>query len=144
MEKPDQTESIANFILKQRNALYQLHKETGGTRVDLEMLAYFKLKRFVNFNDLKLFYPHTNVQVIKRSLRKLQRLSCLEILRNGSGNQPTYYSISRSGRSVFQRFTNLIEGHCGDDCSFGVENWSLSSHGYLLSIVTHPSAKNWL
>ncbi len=108
MNGADQKEVIINTLLHQRNTLYALHKETGITRVDMEMLAFFKVKRFVNFHDLQVFYPHTNVQVIKRALKKLNDTNHLETLRKGVGNQPTYYLISKKGKDVLERFCVML------------------------------------
>ena len=146
MNSTDQAEIILNTILNQRNALYLLHTETEVTRVDLEMLSYFIMKRFVNFRDLQSFYPHTNVQVIKRSLRKLNKLNYLETLRNSAGNRPAYFCITGSGKNILKRFCALIA--CNDSpYSLTQPNFQFNSsvsEFRLESMLTHPSAKKWL
>lgn len=107
---PIEKELLFKTVLKQRAALYQLHQEHGVTRTDLEVLSFSLVKRFFTFHDLQTFYPHTNVQVIKRSLRKLNMTNHLEILRKGLGNRPTFYCLSIQGKRALERYSVLILG----------------------------------
>ncbi|GEM_PF-6853753 len=97
-------------ILKQREALYQLNKHFDLSRTDLEVLTFSQRQMFFTLYDLQRFYSHTNVQQIRRSLKRLTEIKALQVISRGIKNKPTNYVVSRTGKQVFKNYAALILG----------------------------------
>ena len=102
------TEILLSTILNQRNVLYDLKIEEHINRQDLEVLAFSKVQRFFSSYQLHKHYPHANVQVLKRSLRKLYDLHLLQSIRPAKGSTPTCYAISSKGKMLLEKYCQLM------------------------------------
>jgi hypothetical protein len=124
---------INKFIINQREAIYILNKEAGIFRIELEVLAFAGTSHTFSLYDLQKYYRHTNVQQLRRALYKLNGGSFIDIFKKGVKNQPTIFLITKKGKSILSRYSDLL-----------VKNESILSHTTKLSqiLVTTPSSKN--
>jgi hypothetical protein len=103
-----QTDMISLTILRQREALYQIHKQFGISRTDLEILAFTMEKVFFTLYDLQKFYSHTNVQQMRKSLKKLASGKFIQQLSMGIKNKPTNYGLLKLGKQAIKQYTEII------------------------------------
>lgn len=105
---PIDSDIILLTILRQREALYQIHNQFSITRTDLEILVYAKEKMFFTLYDLQEYYKHTNVQQISRSLKNLSASNFIKIFSKTQEKKKVYYTISSKGKQVYDQYAAII------------------------------------
>jgi len=99
---------VQRTILRQREALYQIHNEFGIARTDLEVLGYAKEKMFFTSYDLQEYYIHTNIQQIRRSLRNLTASNFIKVFSKTQEKKRVYYVISSKGKQAYYQYEAII------------------------------------
>jgi hypothetical protein len=95
-------------ITNQRFALAEIRKEILLSRTDIEVLAYARQKATFSVYELKNFYTQTNIQQLRTSVMRLQRLMLIEIIKQGIKNKPSIYWISVKGENTIDRYATMI------------------------------------
>ena len=91
-------EEVIETLLHLRDAIFKTREKHGILRIDLEVLAFSKVKVFFTLYDLQSYYTHTNIQQIIRSLQRLKMKGYLTLMQKGCRNKPAYYSIANTGK----------------------------------------------
>jgi len=99
---------ISLFILRQREAMYQLRRQNKISRMDMEVLAFSLIKKFITVFDAKEYYSHTNTQQIQRSLNSLTKENFLYKLSNGVKGKPSNYAITPCGKKILKNYSAIV------------------------------------
>jgi len=106
MDSPKDLVSLT--ILNQREALYQLHNQFNVSRSQLEILAFANVKMFFTLYEVYKYYPHTNIQHIRRGLNDLTQNGFMRKISNGVKSKPANFTISPSGKLVLKKYAAII------------------------------------
>lgn len=100
---------IIDLITCQRHALATLRKDVCLSRTDIELLAFAHRFQLFNFYQLRCYYFGTNIQQLRYSLSRLQKINGIELVKQGVKNKPALYLISPKGSEILDKFINLIQ-----------------------------------
>lgn len=98
------SELTISTLTQEREVLFQLKRDLGILKRDLEVLAFAYTKMFFSLYDLKHQYKHTNIQQLSRSLLKLSKGHYLTVFKSGSKNSPAQYVIAPDGEKLLNRY----------------------------------------
>jgi hypothetical protein len=99
---------VLKTILKQREVLYQYHKSYGIGRIELELIAVSVKQPLFSLYDLQKHYPHTNIQQLRRCIKKLRELKYVETFKLGYRNSPTLYIFSKSAKGLLNDYLSKM------------------------------------
>lgn len=99
---------ILDSLTQQRAAISRLRKETAISKTDIEVLAYSERVGLYNLPQLHQFYSHTNIQQLRRSVKRLETNGQIQLVNPGVKNKPAYYLISPQGTILIRRYILMI------------------------------------
>lgn len=99
---------ILDSLTQQRAALTQLRKDFFISKTDIEVLAYSERVGLYNISQLNQFYRHTNIQQLRRSVKRLETNGQIQLVKPGVKNNPAYYIIAPKGTYLITRYIQLI------------------------------------
>lgn len=95
-------------ITKQRDAFIALCNSYRFSRTDIEVLAFAKQNQFFNQYEVCKFYKHTNIQQLRRSIKRLVASGFLGLIRVGVKNKPSIFMITKKGTSTLCKYCELV------------------------------------
>lgn len=102
-------EMLLTAKLHERNIIYSFRQYSGLNSFDLDILLFTRYNKMLNIYEARKHFKHTNIQQIRRSVAKLNRLMCLELLRPGIKGKPALYWLSNSGDLMIAKYDSLLD-----------------------------------
>lgn len=111
------TAMIKAITLNQRNIYCQFKKETGVNKSCVEVLTLANTTTTFNPYEAQMRFGSMNLQQIRLSIRYLNDIGAIELIRPGLKNKPAVYMITGKGKLLLQEYNNVWIGKFNNDNS---------------------------